>query len=242
MKRAALYICTGVLLAALLLAAGRHDARTVHQLLFSYSGLAGLCGMEKRKKKVTDRQHRRRARGCIEKDQLKRCAFCGSKRNMRVHHLNGIESDNNPANLVGACHACNTRIGWLLKRHNIGRRVDLEYNPAQPARTLAQMDDGGQEHARRIRRADSAPGYCHHSRHVAGETVQLCGADMEDPPRAGNGHNRGAVLRAREIGGQFILLAGALTITAILLFIFPPQFLGVIAFFIAIWEGLQREV
>ena len=138
MKRLALYTCIAFLAAALLLAAGRHDQRTVHQLVFSYSGLAGLCAIEKRKKKVTDRQHRRRARGCIDKEQVKRCAFCGSKRNLRIHHLNGIESDNDSNNLVWACHACNTRIGWLLKRHNIGRRVDLEYNPAQPARTLAQ--------------------------------------------------------------------------------------------------------
>lgn len=59
---------------------------------------------------------------------------------MRVHHLNGDESDRNPKNLIGACHACNGLIGHLLKRHNIGRRVDLEYkkNPAQGARNLSQ--------------------------------------------------------------------------------------------------------
>ena len=89
---------------------------------------------------ITDRQRRRRSRQCIDKKLLKRCAFCGSSRNMRLHHLNGNESDIHPKNLIGACHACNALIGWLLKRHNIGRRVDLEYkNPeAKPARNLSQ--------------------------------------------------------------------------------------------------------
>jgi hypothetical protein len=89
---------------------------------------------------ITDRQRRRRSRDCIDKKLLKRCGFCGSSRNMRVHHLNGNESDIDQKNLIGACHRCNTKIGFLLKRHNIGRRVDLEYkNPeTKPARNLAQ--------------------------------------------------------------------------------------------------------
>jgi hypothetical protein len=70
-----------------------------------------------------------RARACIDKKLLKRCGFCGRQRNMRVHHLNANESDNHPKNLIGACHACNTQIGFLLKRHKIGRAVEQTLKP-----------------------------------------------------------------------------------------------------------------
>jgi hypothetical protein len=134
-------ICLLILTAAPALAWRRHDSRTVKDLALTYTGLAVVlaCDIPRRKKEVTDRQHRQRSRACIDPALLKRCGFCGSSRNMRVHHLNGDEADEDPKNLIGACHACNTQIGFLLKRHNIGRRVDLEYNPpAQPARNLAQ--------------------------------------------------------------------------------------------------------
>jgi hypothetical protein len=96
------------------------------------------CQIETRKPSnaITDRQQRYRAARCIEQTN-KRCVFCGSKRNPRVHHLNGNEADNHPKNLVYACHADNTLVGFLLKRFNIGRRVDQ--NPAaEPAKSLAQ--------------------------------------------------------------------------------------------------------
>lgn len=90
---------------------------------------------------ITDRQRRRRARAIMRQTgNQKRCLFCGSSRNIRVHHLNGNESDEDPSNLGPACHSCNVRIGWTLRRSRIGRPVDLEYkNPdAKPARNLAQ--------------------------------------------------------------------------------------------------------
>lgn len=98
------------------------------------------CGMKTRKPagQITDRQQRNRARACIKPEHLKRCGFCGSSRNIRVHHLNGNEGDGAPENLIAACHADNARVGFLLKRHNIGRRVDQEYNPTTGARSLAQ--------------------------------------------------------------------------------------------------------
>ncbi|MBZ5522239.1 MAG: hypothetical protein LAP21_08355 [Acidobacteriia bacterium] len=94
---------------------------------------------KRRNTDVTDRAQRYRARSCVDERVMKRCGFCGANKNMRVHHLNGNESDNDPQNLIGACHACNGLIGFLLKRHNIGRGVDLEYkkNP-EGARNLAQ--------------------------------------------------------------------------------------------------------
>jgi hypothetical protein len=133
------YLCAMILAAAVAGSVRRHEYKTTNQFLLTFAGVGLLCNIEKRKDKVTDRQHRARARKCIDKKLPKHCAFCGRGRNMRVHHLNGNEADDDPKNLIWACHACNTSIGFLLKRHNIGRRVDLEYNPpAQPARSLAQ--------------------------------------------------------------------------------------------------------
>ncbi|MBZ5532609.1 MAG: hypothetical protein LAO20_14345 [Acidobacteriia bacterium] len=99
------------------------------------------CQIETRKPagEITDRQQRNRAAKCIDKRQSKRCVFCGSLKNPRVHHLNGVESDNDPRNLVYSCHAHNILVAYLMKRYNIGQRVDQEYNPAaEPAKSLAQ--------------------------------------------------------------------------------------------------------
>jgi hypothetical protein len=96
------------------------------------------CQIETRKPSsaITDRQQRRRASKCIEQTN-RRCIFCGSNRNPKVHHLNGNESDNHPKNLVYACNSDNLLVGWLLKRLNIGRRA--ERNPAaEPAKSLGQ--------------------------------------------------------------------------------------------------------
>lgn len=88
---------------------------------------------------ITDRQKRNRASKCIHRSTVKRCIFCGTKTNPRIHHLNGKEADNDPKNLVYACHAHNIQVGFLMKRYNIGQPVDREYNPdAQPAKTLGQ--------------------------------------------------------------------------------------------------------
>jgi hypothetical protein len=91
-------ICFLFLTAAPALAWRRHDTRTVKDLAKTYTGLAVVlaCDIPRRKKHVTDRQHRRRSRACIDPALLKRCGFCGSSRNMRVHHLNGDESDEDP--------------------------------------------------------------------------------------------------------------------------------------------------
>jgi hypothetical protein len=102
---------------------------------------------------ITDRQKRRRARAAMPKKELKRCIACGSSRNMRAHHVNGNENDYSQKNLAALCHACNTKIGFVLKKHGIGRRVDLEYkkNPdGQPARSPGAVGHGCKEHPRRI--------------------------------------------------------------------------------------------
>ena len=98
------------------------------------------CKIQIRKADVTDRMNRYRARKCIDREHLKRCPFCGASKNIRIHHLNADEADYAPENLIAACVSCNATIGYLLKRHNIGRRVDLEYSKKNPegARSLAQ--------------------------------------------------------------------------------------------------------
>lgn len=69
---------------------------------------------------------------------IKRCAFCGTKRNLRIHHINGNESHTFPENLIGACHSCNLKIASVLKRHRIGRRVKINPEGISGARSLAQ--------------------------------------------------------------------------------------------------------
>ena len=56
------------------------------------------------------------------------CAFCGSRRNVEIGHINGKEQDSNPRNLIWTCRACNTRMGIVFKRHGLGRRT-RQYNP-----------------------------------------------------------------------------------------------------------------
>ena len=66
------------------------------------------------------------------------CAFCGSTRNVEVHHLDGHEEHTEPANLIWACRRCNTLIGVVLKRAGLGRRTQ-QFNPAATgARSLGQ--------------------------------------------------------------------------------------------------------
>jgi hypothetical protein len=55
-----------------------------------------------------------------------------------VGHLNGDESDGEPANLVWNCRSCNTRLGVVFKRLGLGRRT-RQYNPvAEGAKSLGQ--------------------------------------------------------------------------------------------------------
>ncbi|MGB6787476.1 MAG: HNH endonuclease signature motif containing protein [Candidatus Acidiferrales bacterium] len=67
------------------------------------------------------------------------CIFCGSERNVEVHHVDGEESNNEPGNLAWACRACNVVIGRVMQRHGLGRR-SRQFNPhdSQGARTLGQ--------------------------------------------------------------------------------------------------------
>jgi 5-methylcytosine-specific restriction endonuclease McrA len=86
---------------------------------------------------LTDRAKRYRANSpaCLP-DGPRRCAYCGSTRNVEVHHADGNENNGRRSNLVWACRSCNTAIGAAMKAAGVGRRT-RQYNP-EGATTLAQ--------------------------------------------------------------------------------------------------------
>lgn len=76
---------------------------------------------------ITDRAQRYRAQNAIEQEE-KICVFCGSKGDVMVGHINGDESDGDPANLAYTCRPCNVSIGIFMARNGFGRRT-AQYNP-----------------------------------------------------------------------------------------------------------------
>lgn len=83
---------------------------------------------------VTDRALRYRAHAPdVRPGPPKQCGFCGSKRNVVPHHISGREEDLEPENLMWACKACNTALGFLYKKHGLGRRT-VQYNPSKGSR------------------------------------------------------------------------------------------------------------
>lgn len=83
---------------------------------------------------ISDRAKRYRANS--ERDRppgRRQCGFCGRVKNIGVHHVDGNESHGDTANLMYACKSCNGKVGALLKRARIGRRV-VQTNPAKGSR------------------------------------------------------------------------------------------------------------
>jgi hypothetical protein len=88
------------------------------------------------RRNVTDRALRYRA-AARPPAGPKICAYCGSRRNVEVDHVNGLEEDNRPKNLVWACRSCNTKKGALFARLGRGRKT-RQFNAGDGARSLAQ--------------------------------------------------------------------------------------------------------
>jgi len=85
--------------------------------------------------KITDRAKRYRANADgVRPRWPKRCGFCGSKRNVGVHHVNGKEDDGARGNLMWACKSCNGKIAHKMKRARIGTRT-RQYNPRHGSRS-----------------------------------------------------------------------------------------------------------
>lgn len=80
---------------------------------------------------ITDRAKRYRANSRENRPgPPKQCGFCGSRRRVEIHHVNGRESDGTPDNLMWACRRCNTSVGHALRRSGLGR-LTRQYNPAK---------------------------------------------------------------------------------------------------------------
>lgn len=71
---------------------------------------------------ITDRAHRYRANEMLSVVG-KRCALCGSTRNLVVDHKDGHPDHTSPSNLQILCKSCNTAKG--------GKRPTNQYNPAK---------------------------------------------------------------------------------------------------------------
>jgi len=102
---------------------------------------------------LTDRAKRYRAQKSTTLGR-KQCGFCGSRRNVEVHHVNGDEDDGDDRNLMWACRKCNTKIGVLMKNAGVGRRT-VQYNPSKGrggGSQLAKYGGCDQGHARRVSR------------------------------------------------------------------------------------------
>ena len=66
------------------------------------------------------------------------CAFCGSRRNVEVGHVNGHEEDGTPKNLIWTCRACNVSCANTLRSAGLGRPT-RQYNPkSQGAESVGQ--------------------------------------------------------------------------------------------------------
>jgi hypothetical protein len=76
---------------------------------------------------ITDRAQRYRAQNAIEQED-RICVFCGSTGDVMVGHINGNESDGDPANLAYTCRPCNVSIGIFMARNGFGRRT-VQFNP-----------------------------------------------------------------------------------------------------------------
>ena len=93
--------------------------------------------------KLTDRAKRYRANSkALRPPAPKQCMFCGSRKNVGVHHLTGNESDLDPQNLGWACKRCNTQVGIWMQRAGLGKRT-RQYNPPARGGRRAQMDAYG---------------------------------------------------------------------------------------------------
>ena len=76
---------------------------------------------------LTDRAQRYRANRKPPSGP-KQCAFCGSRKNIMVGHLDGHEAHNELENLVWTCRSCNAHHANALKRSGMGRRT-TQFNP-----------------------------------------------------------------------------------------------------------------
>jgi hypothetical protein len=99
-----------------------------------------LCGERWRKpaEKISDRAARYRSNSpeCRPAGP-KICSFCGNKKNVEPHHLDGEEKNNKPENLTWACRGCNVTVGNTMRKAGLGR-LTHQFNPSTGAKSLGQ--------------------------------------------------------------------------------------------------------
>jgi hypothetical protein len=84
---------------------------------------------------LTDRAKRYRAnRKGTRPGPPKQCGFCGSRKNVGVHHITGDEDDGAPADLMWACKSCNSSIAVVMKNAGVGKRT-RQFNPGGSKRS-----------------------------------------------------------------------------------------------------------
>lgn len=94
------------------------------------------AGRHTKRANLTDRALRYRAN--VEPPSgPKQCAFCGSKKQIQVGHVNGREEDTSPENLIWTCRSCNVLAANRMRKAGVGR-LTVQYNPADAAKSLGQ--------------------------------------------------------------------------------------------------------
>lgn len=89
------------------------------------------CGGRKPAESVTDRALRYRANSEECKPSgPKKCMWCGTGPKVEVAHIDGDETNTNPANLGWTCRSCNQIVASVMKKAGAGRRTK-QYNPAE---------------------------------------------------------------------------------------------------------------
>lgn len=98
----------------------------------------GVCGGRKPVELITDRAKRYRANseGCRPKG-ARVCAYCGSKKNVEVGHIDGNEDHTYPSNLAWTCKSCNAGIAAVHKQLGKGKRT-RQLNPKKGKRAAGR--------------------------------------------------------------------------------------------------------
>lgn len=133
--------------------------------------------------KLTDRAKRYRAnsRG-LRPPPPKQCGFCGSGRNVGVHHIEGDESDLDPQNLMWACiWALDAGCGPGPAHQAIQPRQGSERGQGRAAGRNGCLRGRHQSNARRVGRRPWESGF-YNSLHSAGHSVCLHRSDLAGAP------------------------------------------------------------
>jgi hypothetical protein len=83
---------------------------------------------QQRNPRLTDRAFRYRANARPPVGP-KQCAFCGTKQQIQVGHVDGHEENDEPENLIWTCRSCNMLHANTLRAAGYGR-LTRQYNPA----------------------------------------------------------------------------------------------------------------